>query len=214
MAIVDPDRINAIKARVKAECLRRCHTGSVAQYGASGYDFSNAPASDIVAASEHYSKDIDPLHAINPDVFPDIYGPRVITDADLLAQEAFLAVAEKTDVTSTSHNDCAASCTGLCLGCTGTCGGACTGSCGSNCTGGCSSTCTGDCDTSCSSCTGGCAGCDGGCRGCTGSCAGGCTGGCGGCATTCMGSCRGYCKGSCETNCQGIQTGYNDGTHE
>lgn len=210
MAIVDPERIKAIKARVKAECLRRCYTGSVAQYGAAGYDFINAPASDIVAASEHFSKDIDPLHAINSDVFPNTYAPRVITDADLLAQEAFLTVAEKTAVTETSHNDCSASCTGLCLGCTNTCGGACTGSCGSNCTGKCTTSCTGGCDTGCTSCYGGCSSCEGYCDGCTGSCAG-CTG-CGSrCDTSCDVTCEGYCFGGCANMCQGIATKFNDG---
>ena len=33
MAYIEAERFAELKARVKAECLRRCHTGSVAEYG-------------------------------------------------------------------------------------------------------------------------------------------------------------------------------------
>lgn len=150
MALIDASRFTALKARVKAECLRRSYTGSVASYGGSDYDYTNAPASGVIAAEEHYEKLAVPLNAINSDTFPDTSGTRLITDADLTAMETFLDTAETRGKTS-STTDCSASCTGLCSGCTGTCSGSCVGG------------CQGTCRTSC-----------------TGSCYGGCWGGCGG----------------------------------
>ena len=43
MAYIEAERFAALKARVKAECLRRCHTGSVAEYGGEKYEYTNSP---------------------------------------------------------------------------------------------------------------------------------------------------------------------------
>lgn len=151
MALIDAQRFTDLKARVKAECLRRnVSSGSVASYGGTDYDYSTTPDSGVKIAQEHYEKLSVPLNAINSDTFPDTSGTRLITDADLTAMETFLDTAETRGMTS-SATDCSASCTGLCSGCTGTCSGSCTGG------------CQGTCRTSC-----------------TGSCEGGCWGGCGG----------------------------------
>lgn len=45
--------INALKARVKAEMLRRKYTGSLTGYAGSSYDYTNTPASGVKIAAEH-----------------------------------------------------------------------------------------------------------------------------------------------------------------
>lgn len=164
MALIEASRFTALKARVKAECLRRnVSTGSVAAYGGTGYDYTTTPASGKKVAKEHYEKLSVPLNAINSNTFPTTSGTRIISGADLTAMETFLDTAEKTSKTTKSHNDCSASCTGLCQSCTGSC------------TGGCSDACTGKCRNSCEGCTG----CSDTCYGsCVGSCQSGCYGTC------------------------------------
>jgi hypothetical protein len=46
MAYIEAERFAELKARVKAECLRRCHTGSVAEYGGEKYEYTNSPTED------------------------------------------------------------------------------------------------------------------------------------------------------------------------
>ena len=198
MAEVIPDRINTIKARVKAECLRRCYSGSVASYGSSTYDFSVTPDADIIAMSEHAAKNLVPLNAINAKQFPSTTGGRVVSDAELTAQEAFLTIAERTAIRNTAKTDCGSGCTGLCYGCTGSCTGGCSG-----CGGSCSYSCSG-CD-GCSGCGSGCAS---GCYGCGSGCASTCTGctGCSGCSSSCgfdgcVGACVSSCSAGCTTGC-------------
>ena len=161
MALIDAQRFADLKARVKAECLRRdVSSGSVASYGGTDYDYTAVPASGVKIAQEHYEKLSVPLNAINSDTFPTTSGVRIITDADLTAMETFLDTAEETSKTTNSHNDCSASCTGLCKSCTGSCTGSCSG-----CSGTCQGTCQGSCYRACA-------------NNCTGSCSGGCSGTC------------------------------------
>lgn len=54
MAYIEAERFAALKARVKAECLRRCHTGSVAEYGGEKYEYTNSPTEDHTVDVEHY----------------------------------------------------------------------------------------------------------------------------------------------------------------
>lgn len=145
MALIDASRFTALKARVKAECLRRnVGSGSVAAYGGAEYDYTNAPDNGVVAAQEHYEKLAVPLNAINSTVFPSTSGERIIASADLDDMEDFLDTAEQTGMAS-SHNDCSASCTGLCKSCTGSCTGGCFTGCSGTCKGSCTGTCTGGC---------------------------------------------------------------------
>ena len=64
MAEISSERIAELKARVKAECLRRCHIDSVESYGGEKYDFSRDPEKDNVAIEEHAEKILTPLNAI------------------------------------------------------------------------------------------------------------------------------------------------------
>ena len=54
-----------IKARVKAEMLRRSGTGSATSYGGTGYDYSTAPSKGQPVRLEHFNKIIEPVLAIN-----------------------------------------------------------------------------------------------------------------------------------------------------
>ena len=45
--------IKALKARVKAEMLRRKYTNSVATYGGTSYDYTTTPAVGVRALVEH-----------------------------------------------------------------------------------------------------------------------------------------------------------------
>ena len=99
MAEISSERIAELKARVKAECLRRCHIDSVESYGGEKYDFSRDPEKDNVAIEEHAEKILTPLNAINSAKFPSTRGDRVISDSELTTEEAFLTVAEARAVT-------------------------------------------------------------------------------------------------------------------
>ena len=188
MALITPNRINELKARVKAECSKRA---------CSNTDFTTTPASGVIVAKEHYDKIATPLNTINSDVITEASGKTLIADGDFTTMEAFVAVLEKREKTDHTGSDCKGSCTGLCYGCVGTCYNACTGctSCTSctSCSGcsGCSGTCEGTCS---GSCWYWCASdCMGTCSGCSGSCSGQCTGNC----TSCTGSCTMYCAATC-----------------
>ena len=56
MAYIEAERFAELKARVKAECLRRCHTGSVAEYGGEKYEYTNSPTEDHTVDVEHYAR--------------------------------------------------------------------------------------------------------------------------------------------------------------
>lgn len=166
--MITPDRFTALKAAIKKECQRRAHTGSVATYGGTDYDYTNVPASGKAIAVEHFQKNYAPMSAINKNTFPALssYGVTV-QDAKLTAMEdavAAYATRVKGSANDNSASDCAASCTGLCHSCTGNCVSSCTGDCTGSCTGTCSGSCTG--------CSGSCSG------SCTGSCSGSCVWGC------------------------------------
>ena len=218
MASIEAARFNALKARVKAECARRCYTGSVETYAGTKYDYTKTPAADRIAQEEHYEKLAVPMHAINSTNTAQTDGNRIISDAELTEMEALITAYETRTMTDRSgKGDCSASCTGACYtGCTGTCTGGCQSGCSNTCTGtcsgGCSSTCKNTCSGSCSSCTGTCTGsCYSGCYGCSGTCSGSCTSCTGGCDSDCTVTC-GYqgCVGQCVSSCyNGCTTGCN-----
>ncbi|NCC55701.1 MAG: hypothetical protein EOM11_09525, partial [Erysipelotrichia bacterium] len=158
-----------IKARVKAEVLRRNGYGSLTSYGGTSYDYATAPATGNPPIEEHIRKIQDPMQAISTVSIPvDRSAGDLITWDDLNLLDVRLTANEATPRGSYSPSgtgDCASSCSGMCVTqCTTSCIGGCTGSC-SGCTGTCTGTCTGSCTAACAT-------------GCTGSCSGTCTGSC------------------------------------
>lgn len=197
---IDATDINSIKARVKAEMLRRKRNGSVAGYGGSAYDYTVTPAADVKVALEHLDKNLEPLRAVNPAGLPEP-GEKYALDADYQAVNAKLTLFETKSIKG-GTSDCASSCTGMCVNaCSGDCWNSCSGcggNCSYNCTG-CTGSCTGDCQGTCDdTCTGDCTGsCD---DTCTGSCTGTCTGEC---SDDCVGYCNTGCSGGCIGGCTG-----------
>lgn len=201
MAMIEASRFRDLKARVQAECLRRCNIGSVASYGGPDYYFEKEPTGDRRIQTEHYEKITVPLSAINSDRVPALSADRIVDDDELLALEAAVTTFESRSMSDRTQGDCKSSCTGACYtGCSG------------NCAVGCGSACSGTCSGACDGCTG-CSGeCTNACRGCMTTCTGTCSGTCkGGCDTTCtvtcgyegcVGTCLGLCSSGCTTSCQ------------
>lgn len=191
-----------LKAKVKAEALRRCKSGSVAEYGGAAYDYTEAPADGGAVKGEHLEKILEPMQAINPDGLPEY--PGELTEDGIETMETKAAAWAARSMTNRGTSDCKSGCTGTCTtGCSTGCYGC------SGCGGSCSSSCKeGDCYGQCSGCSGcgsGCANsCTGQCSGCSGcgsGCASSCTGGCKGCSGTCSGTCSGSCLYGCSTGC-------------
>ncbi len=204
MAQIKAERFAALKAKVKAECLRRSHSGSVAGYGGAAYDYTTPPTAGGVVRQEHRSKLAEPLSAINSNDVPKNDGQARVSEAELAAMETKVTAWAARSLTDTGGSDCLSGCTGTCYtgcatGCTG-CGSGCPSAC-TSCGSGCPTSCTGcgsGCPTSCSSCGSGCGdGCSGCGDGCTDSCSG-----CGdACSTSCSGICSNTCYNSCDTTC-------------
>ncbi len=147
--IISASRFKELKAAVKAECLRRSYTGSVADYGGSSYDYTTEPADGGMIKKEYYEKNAVPLNAISGDITTTA---GIITETGIKTMEEKVAALAAISKTS-SNTGCAASCTGLCSsscsgGCSG-CGGACSSSCSGGCSGSCSSSCKGGCVETC-----------------------------------------------------------------
>lgn len=176
---------NDLKARVKAECLRRRYTGSVAEYGGSAYDYTVVPTAGGKILYEHYTKIADPLTAIDGIART----PRSrVNKSDMDEMTAAITELESYSLRS-DETGCNASCTGLCLS-------TCTGSCAEGCVSACANSCQNDCTDICGECG---ASCSGGCTGyCTAACANNCDAICTaycqeGCGATCAGDCYGSC---------------------
>lgn len=188
------NEVNTLKAKVKAEMLRRNGYGSISEFGSANYDFSIAPSAGNAILTEHGQKTIDLLLKIKPisglsnvqygATIPPAFNSNLISYIDTLAKES---------MTSTSSS-CSGLCTGLCVsqcssGCTGTCGGTgCGSGCWSQCGGSCTASCANDCWVQCASSCG--TACGGGCADYCAQCSGGC-------GNTCYGSCTTTCGGSC-----------------
>lgn len=171
-----------IKARVKAECLRRKYVGSVEEYGSAAYDYTVAPSDGNPVLTEHWNKIVVPMNKILDTGYSEVkVGDPVISLAGLSTKLSTL----ESESVSGDVSSCKASCTGLCKG---SCSSGCTG-----CSGGCANSCAGNC-------TGGCSGCSS----CSGSCVGGChTDACkGGCSSGCQNLCKTTCKGTCKEGAQ------------
>lgn len=227
MSRINAERFNELKARVKAECQRRCHYGSVSSYAGSAYDYTVTPSEGGVVKQEHRDKIAIPLNAINKNNVQTASGQQVVLEDDLLVMEAFTTTLESRDVYDDYGTDCASSCTGMCYGCSGTCYDECTG-CSDSCYGSCDGGCSGDCDGSCTltcgnfcsfdcfgSCQDQCSSCTGGCdyvcgSSCSDDCSGSCWNGCTeACEATCSDSCGGcedYCRTTCYNVCVAVNT--------
>lgn len=179
-----------LKAKTKAECLRRCKSGSVAAYGGSTYEYEVTPTNGGEIRNEHFKKIIVPMQAINPDGLPPY--PGELTQQGIEAMEVKIDAWRARSMTNRGTSDCKSGCTGTCTtGCSTGCYGC------SGCGGSCSSSCKeGDCYGQCS----GCSGCG---SGCASTCTGGCDGGCTGCGSGCAKTCTGSCSGNCYTTCSG-----------
>ncbi len=210
--LLSAEEIKNLKARIKAECLRRAHTNSVASYGGTTYDYTDVPASGVKVKQEHYDKMATPLNAINADKVPNKTAgtDKKVSRADYTTMEGFVTQLEKRDRYDKTGSDCKGNCAGLCFSsCTGSCSSDCTGECLNTCTGGCKGACGGACSNNCSGCSGcgdacssGCGGaCSTNCSGCSG-CGGACSRNCTSCSGTCSGSCTGSCSGTCVDICR------------
>ena len=91
MAYIEAERFAELKARVKAECLRRCHTGSVAEYGGEKYEYTNSPTEDHTVDVEHYEKLALPLSKIHSEKVPSLDGRRIVFDEDITVTDATLS---------------------------------------------------------------------------------------------------------------------------
>ena len=185
MPNVNASRYVNLKARVKAECLRRKYSGSVAAYGGASYDYTVTPAAGKPILKEHRDKLVTPLSMINLTNVSatNNYGDK-ISDAALTILESSVTLYEKRSITDSSGTDCNSGCTGMCKGCQTTCTGSCSGGCKTTCTGSCSGGCKGDCS------------------GCGGDCGGTCQS-CSYCASSCNDDCHRGCSGGCSTSASG-----------
>ena len=191
MAVISAERFTALKAKVKAEMLRRNQSGSVAEYGGAAYDYTSAPAAGRVIQKEHIEKLTGPMRAVNPDLVPAPGG--IVTEAELANLETRITAWAQRAIVDKTATDCKSGCTGTCYtGCATGCSGGCSGTCSGSCGGACSNNCTGDCE-----------GCSGSCTNeCKGTCLAHCAGGCGGnCTQECWHQCYFNCNTSCYTGC-------------
>ena len=196
----------SLKARVKSEMLRRCHTGSLKGYAGTDYEYTVQPEKGGQLLSEHVNKIVVPINAIKPTGLEQVVVGDQALSIDYISEQ--LSNHENYPMRG-SGTDCAGSCSGLCSsGCWNSCSG-CGGSCSYSCSGGCDDTCSGGCDGSCgTSCWR-----DGCTSNCTAACRMDCTGGCSGCSATCR-SCAGVCGYGCGYHCGGdCRGGANDTTN-
>lgn len=169
---ITAEDFNNLKAKVKAEMLRRKYTGSVAAYGT---DYSDVPTQKGKIKAVHIQEIVNPLNQITATNYTNTAAKSKILAMQQL-ETLVTTLAAKNVNPANTDTGCDASCTGLCrTACSETCDG-CTGSCTGTCQG-CSGTCYEQCADNCSTT-------------CRGSCSGGCDG-----------TCKGKCKGTCTINC-------------
>lgn len=186
--------IKVLKAKVKAEMLRRDGNGSLVEYGGDSYDYTVAPTSGKAILIEHANKIITPMNKVTASGFTEIKAGNTIKSLETLDAKVTAYAAENK---TSSSSSCASSCSGLCkggsmttsCGCSGSCGGVCSSSSDGSCT--CGSACQGSTEAStCSNCKDGCTAYCG--MSCYGSCSAAWNGGGSTCsAAKCSGSCVG-----------------------
>lgn len=187
------EEIIQLKARVKAELLRRNGYNNISSYGGTAYDYQVQPGAGNPLRYEHISKIIEPLNAVNSDTVAQIYGdieqgqrPKALDGTTGDTINSFLTALEGDRKVYYGSNHCKGQCSGLCVS---TCNSGCSGcsGCGDSCSYSCSTKCTG---TAAGNCGGRC----------TGTCSGSC-GNCGGCGNTCSGDTNcAYCSTTCITS--------------
>jgi hypothetical protein len=197
-----------LKKKIKEEMLRRCHTGSLAAYGGSEYDFVETPQVGGRLTVDQANKVIIPMNAITDSGFT---AQEVGQQAKAMGRLYDKIVEYASAPLEGEGHFCNASCSGLCytecsgscsIDCSGECGGNCTTSCGNNCTGSCVGECGGNCSSACAdNCENSCLG---DCSGTCGGCGGYCGGSCGGCADSCLGGCSGDGSGDCGGDCTAL----------
>ena len=154
------EQVKQLKAKIKDEMLRRNGNGSLANYGASSYDFSTTPTAGSGVKAEYGQKTINLLLQIEDygdlslvkagDPIPQSFNSGLINEVNRLANEQKTGESAET---AALFNDGRVAETSSCRGmCTGLCVGACSGFC-NGCTG-CTANCGSGCATGCSSCTG------------------------------------------------------------
>lgn len=179
---ITAEDFNNLKAKVKAEMLRRKYTGSVAAYGT---DYSDVPTQKGKIKAIHIQEIVNPLNQVNDTNYTNTATKSKIMAMQSLEVFVTTLASKNINTSNTAETGCRSSCTGLCAtgceetcrSCSNNCADGCSGSCGSSCNKGCADGCTGSCGTSCNK-----------------ACANNCSGGCGG-------TCKGKCKGTCTTNC-------------
>lgn len=173
----------ALKNKVKAEMLRRCHTGSLEAYGGEEYDFSTIPEKGLQILAEQANKIIEPINAIDNSGFTvrNIGDPAMAMNGLDAKITAYSVIPE-----DSAEPGCKESCSGLCYTvCSSECTGECAGECGETCTTSCTGKCTGSCTGTCST-----------------SCFGGCISGCSwDCTNGCGNSCTSLCADNCVSDC-------------
>ena len=126
------NEVKTLKAKIKAECLRRDGYGSVTGYGASSYDFTTVPTSDTKVLVEQGQKTVDiflhiedykDLKIVKKDEpIPVAFNAQYITkEVDRLATEVKTGESEKTVANLLPNkkpevSSCRGACTGLCVG--------------------------------------------------------------------------------------------------
>lgn len=153
--------VKNVKAAIKAEMLRRNGYGSLAAYGGSSYDFSQAPAVGQKTKPEYGEKTIDLLLKIcdykdlrltrADEPIPTAFNKGLLDFITKLSKEestgeSAATVANLFPDRRPETSSCRGNCTGLCVGnCTNHCNGctSCTASCGTGCASGCNTNCKG-----------------------------------------------------------------------
>ena len=160
------EELKTLKAKLKAEMLRRDGVGSLVAYGGSAYDFSTQPAVGMKTKPDFGEKTVDIFLKIedfkdlkltqegNP--IPRALGSLMLDEIDRLSKE--VKTGESVDTVrdlfptrQVEKTSCRGSCSGLCVGsCISQCNGCtgCTETCGTGCANGCSG-CSGSCQETC-----------------------------------------------------------------
>ena len=147
---ITAERLNELKAKVKAEMQRRNsteHGASLSSYAGTAWDFSTTPKNGDVITDEHVQKVIDPLIEVNDFLYDNSFrtGKSGLEQTFYKAEKYVDSISKigKTDANSGCRGACTGlcqdACVGQCLGCSGTCQNQCQG---------CSHTCGSGCQTS------------------------------------------------------------------
>lgn len=145
------EQILEIKAKLKAEMLRRglnnstASFGSLSEYAGSDYDFTNIPTENTHLTKDQGEKTINILYRVEDQKGCDyvIDDSRSPSDNNFEALNTYIDTLAAEDIEA-MHTSCRGACSGLCFGsCIGLCNG-CSGKCDTGCVG-----CVATCGTGC-----------------------------------------------------------------